>query len=245
MKIISEFISGSRSYGLNVPGSDFDVRFCFLNDDPARILGTQRFEHQDNINNTEDRFGFELVNYLKLLKKANTVAYEMLFNDKWIIKEYQFDLIQSNRARLMDSGNLFKCLRGYALSEKGQIFGRNTGKLGAKRKESLEKYNYSFRNAVHALRLLRVGHFFFTEGYYPVNIVSADKEYGQMILDLKTNPQNYRPDELELLIDKLNADLLKSFDGRNFNYEFDEKLTNELILEIYLPILNNTERNYV
>ena len=238
MKIIAEFLSGSNSYGLANLQSDQDFRFCFLNEEPSRIIGTQRFEHQDNINNTEDRFGFELVNYIKLLKKANTVAYEMLFNDKWITKESQFDLIQSNRTRLMDSGNLFKCLRGYALSEKGQIFGRMTGKLGEKRKKSLETFGYSFRNAVHALRLLRAGHFFFIEGYYPVNIVAADREYGQVIFDLKNNPQNYRPAELELLIDKLDADLVKSFDGRNFDYKFDEKLANELILEIYLPILN-------
>ena len=166
----------------------------------------------------------------------------MIFNEDWITKLPEFDLIQKNREKLFNSENLFKCLRGYAESEKRQIFGIDTGKLGEKRKKAIETYGYSYRNASHAIRLLRCGIIFFRDNYYPVNIFQKDKDYGPLCKDIKVNPQNYNPKEIEKLINELDKQLEIQFEKREINYNFDSKFANELCFDLYFPILS---RHYI
>jgi hypothetical protein len=239
MKVISKYIAGSISYGTNGPDSDEDIRYCFLNIDISKIIGTDRFEHLDKINpeKKEDNFGFELVSYLKLLRKSNTQCVEMLWNDKWLEIAPEFKLIQDNGRVLIDSEAMFKCLRGYSAGEKHKITGITTGKLGEKRKLMLEKFGYSPSNASHAIRLLRSGILFFRYDDYPVNIVEKDKDYGQLCKDIKLNPQNYNPIEIENLIDNLDKQLEISFQKREVNYTFDNQVANDIIYQCYMPIL--------
>lgn len=237
---LAEYLGGSHLYGLATPESDQDIRFIFLNEDISDIIGLTRHEHQDGITKNEDIFGFELRNFFKLLKKGNTQSLEAIFNNQWLYIANEFKRIQNYKYDLIDSATIFKCLSGYAISERKMIAGETTGKLGEKRKAALEKFGYSYRNSVHAIRLLRSGIIFFETGNYPVNIVNDDKEYGLFLLDLKTNPGNYKKEDILNLIDKLDLDLKKSFDNRSQNFAFKSELANFLILDNYIDIL--TER---
>ena len=237
MKTIFKYAGGSHSYGLQTPESDFDDRFVFLNEDTSKIIGLDRFEHLQDTADAKDSFGYELVNFFKLLRKGNSQCQESLWLDSYLFRDEQFKIIQDNKFQFISSGQLFKCLIGYLNGEKHIITGQNTKQLGAKRKSQIEKYGYSYRNCVHALRLGRAGIIFFRDNYYPVNIVKDDKEYGEFIRDVKINPQNHKVDDLINLIEKFELDLKKCYDSRLADYSFNDRLANELIYQFYMPIL--------
>ncbi len=193
---ICEYIGGSAIYGLKTPDSDKDIRFVFKNAKISQILGLEKHEHQKI--ETNDTFGFELRFFFNLLRKGNTQALETLFlnENEFILITNEFKNIQTHRYKLIDSEKLFKCLLGYVNGEKKIILGQSTGPLGEKRKEQLKQYGYSYRNCVHALRLLRTGVLFFSGQPYPVNIVKEDKLFGEFILSIKQNPTQYNKDDL-------------------------------------------------
>lgn len=73
--ILFECLSGSKAYGLDVPGSDTDIKGVFL-------LPKERFYGFDYIpqvaNTTNDIVYYELGRFLELLSKNNPTALEML-----------------------------------------------------------------------------------------------------------------------------------------------------------------------
>lgn len=240
MYIITKCEGGAKLYGLETEESDVDIRFVFLHTDISKIIGLSRHDHDaSKTEESDDSFGYELRFFLNLLKKGNSQAMEMLFNTDWRIDSPQFALIQRNKYDLFYSERLFSMLMGYINGEKRIITGQNTEKLGAKRKGQLEKFGYSYRNCVHALRLLRTGILFFRDNIYPINIVKQDKEYGQYIRDVKLNPQNYKVENLLNLINSFEADLKKHFELRSQNFIFNEKLANQICYDCYFPILKS------
>jgi len=237
MKIIAKYIAGSYSYGLKIPESDIDERYLFIHTEISKIIGLEKHDHQSNLTNGQDSFGYELRNFLNLLKKGNSQAIELLHNNIWIEKSTEFDYFQNNRNFLIDSEKIFRCLLGYVNGEKHIILGKITGKLGDKRKKQLEEFGYSYKNCVHALRLLRTGIIFFKDNIYPVNIVEQDKEYGNFIRNVKLNPSHYQVDKLMSLIKDLEIGLKKSFDNRAENYQFSDAIANQICFNIYFPVL--------
>lgn len=238
MKIIAEYIGGSVSYSLNNADSDRDDRNIFLNTEISKIIGLSKEDHQNKLNKDEDIQGFELRHALKLLKKGNSQLVEFLFNNKWTVYTPEFKLIQDNKFSLLDSYSIYKCFRAYSFSERQLVFGRNnTGRLGEKRKKAIETYGYSFRNSVHAFRLIRGATIFFKEDYFPVDIVNCDKEYGQLIRDIKVNPGNHNPVDIENQLIELEKELDSSYNNRKNTYVFNEELANNICLELYYPIL--------
>ncbi len=238
MKIIASYLGGSHSYGLSTPESDQDIRYVFLNTDIGSILGLARYEHQIEINKENDRQGYELRHFLRLLRHGNTQSLELLFNETWTELDNVFTYIQSEKYRLLDSKSIFKCLSGYAMSERKLIFGTaHQGRIGEKRKRAVEQYGYSYRNACHAFRLLRAGIIFFQKGHFPVDIVAQDPEYGKLIYSIKTNPSAHTPEELEAKLNEIDIELKKSYDNRELDFSFDTDLANKICLYAYRPFL--------
>ncbi len=214
----------------------------FLNSDIATIVGLSRHDHQNTINESVDSAGFELRHFLGLLKRGNTQCLEMINNDIWIEKTPQFDLIQSQKERLFDSETIYKCFRGYSFSERNLIFGRNhLGRIGEKRKEAIKTYGYSFKNCSHCYRLLRTGIIFFRDNYFPVNIVEKDKEYSELIKDIKFHPERYDPKVLEVQLIELEKELDDVYQNRKINYKYDFEFANLLCYQLYMPILKQYE----
>ncbi|NBQ67369.1 MAG: hypothetical protein EBU46_00470 [Nitrosomonadaceae bacterium] len=241
MKIICKMQGGSHSYGLNTPSSDIDIRGVFLNDQVSQTVGLDRFEHLDNRANGDDVFYFELRHYLNLLHKGNTQALEMLFNHCWIEVDPLFEVVQRRRNSLIDPDKLFHSLRGYMQSERRLANGERTGVLGSKRKAQLDLYGFSPKNFVQLLRLAYCGATFFRTGEFPVNIVTYDQSFGCQLMDIKTQPQGYTKARLNEMVDELEATLVASYEVNkstiNEAYRFNSIIANELLLELYGPII--------
>lgn len=237
MKTICSYYGGSLSYGLATPTSDKDERGIFIHVDISKIIGLNRHDHESKLNKGtgEDIFYWELRHFLNLLNKGNTQALEIMWNNNWINKTIEFDLIQESRNHLVDSHKLFKCLKGYAYGERDLTNGKRTGVLGGKRREHLETYGFSYKNLVQFLRLCRAGEIFFQTGEFPVNI--RNDEIGDLLFDIKTNPANYTKEQANQLMDEWEQKLNHSYDNIKVVYGFNEDLANELIYFIYNPVI--------
>lgn len=237
MKIIAEIIGGSHLYGLSTPESDVDKRGVFLNTEPGKILGLDRFEVINK--KSEDTLYFELVHYLRGLRKTNTQMLELLFaqHSSFIILNEEFNVIRNNKYKLIDSKLFYKNLYGYIQNEKRLANGERTGSLGSKRKHAVELYGFSPKNFSHLLRLAYCGKVFFETNHYPTNIRQEHPKIGKLVFDIKTNPQNFNKNFLEQLSEKAVEDLKIAFDNRNNNFEFDLSFANDLCKVLYLPYL--------
>lgn len=235
-------MGGSYSYGLNTPQSDIDERFVFIHTDIANIFGLKRHDHQSKQNDEEDSFGWELRHFLNLLKNGNTICLEALYNDSWIEISEEFEYLQSLREKLIDSEKLYRCLKGYSYSERKLVLGERTGLLGSKRKITLDKYGYSYKNLVQYLRLCFAGVIFFHDGYFPVNVRSFQE--GILLFDIKSNPQNYNKEKATKLMDEYEKRLDVAFNQTKIVKTYSDEVANQICYDLYMPILNELSEEY-
>lgn len=241
MKIIFKALGGSHAYGLNTPASDLDYRGVFVNTEINKLIGLDRFEHQDLRVGEQDEFYFELRHFLCSLRKTNTMVIELLFSDSECFIETgpEWESIRESRFDLLDSEKLYRSLKGYIFGETKLVTGERTGTLGGKRKEMLNKYGYSPKNAVQAMRLCWAGSYFFMHGEFPVRIDKFDPIFGRSLLRIKTHPQSYNVLRIVELIKEWEAHLDKAFNERTKNYKFNDDKANKLCLEIYFPLIKD------
>lgn len=239
MKLIYKCLGGSHLYGLNVPESDLDWRGVFLNDSIGAIIGLDRHEHQDLRHESKDEFYFEMRHFLNSLRKTNTQAIELLFNngDCELIDPI-FKKIQDNKYRLLDSQKLYKSLKGYLYGELKLATGQRQGDLGSKRRRQIEKYGFSPKNFMNMIRLCYCGQQFFSTGEYPVK-VSDNITIKNLLMEIRLNPENFTIERLTELSDAYEQVLDGSYLTRQTDYQFDIELANEIVLEAYLPLLEN------
>lgn len=237
MKTICELVAGSKLYGLDTIESDTDTRGVFLNTNIDEIIGLKRFEiiKKESI----DSLFFEFRHFLKGMKKTNTQMIEMVFanEEHFAIIEPEFVEIRKNKLKLIDSEKFFKSLMGYIENEKRLANGERTGKLGSKRRKSLEKYGFSPKNFSHLLRLSFCGSVFFETDFYPVDLKKYDTEFRNFLFEIKTTPEKFNKNHLNILTDKSIEKLKIAFDSRKNNFVFDEDLANEFCYNFYMPFL--------
>ena len=232
MKIIAKFRGGSYSYGLNTPSSDIDERYLFVNDQISQIVGLDKNELIITQNADEDTIGYELLHFLRLLKKGNTMCLEMMFNKDWILIDKDFEYVQEFRSLLIDSHQLYKCLKGYCQSERAFVLGSRTGVLGGKRRAHLDTYGYSFKNATQFLRLCRAGDIFFQTGEFPVNIRPFDTN--GLIYSVKTEPEKYTKDKMITLMNEYEAALDTSYNNIKVVRTYSNDIANEICFKLYV-----------
>lgn len=239
MKIICKYLAGSYSYGLNGPGSDTDYRGVYINTDISKIIGLDKDTVQQNQGNGVDEVYNEFKNILGLLRGGNTQAVEMVYNDVWDEITEEWREVQRHRQDLLSSSQLFECLKGYSTSELKLANGERTGKLGGKRRVSLDQYGFSPKNFVNLLRLTYCGEYYFHSGIYPVNIFKVDRQFHSLLYSIKYSPQNYTKEQLnEIAADRMEK-MERAFFNRQYNTEFDENLANHLCVKIYYPLLSS------
>lgn len=236
-KTICRIVAGSRLYGLETPDSDVDTRGVFLNTDYADILGLSR----DKIikSSTEDTLLIELRHYLGHLQRTNTSAIELLFAEGFEILEDEFRIIRENRYRLMDSERLFTSLMGYIHGERRLANGERTGELGGKRKATVDRFGFSPKNFSHLLRLAHCGEEFFRTSVYPVRLHDMARD---TIFSVKTEPERYTKEELNLMSDDAVGRLKNAYDNRKETFKFDVDLANRLCLDFYMPFLEKEKK---
>jgi predicted nucleotidyltransferase len=241
IKVLCRFLGGSQLYGLATPESDKDERGLIMSTRAKFILGTGRFDESRNQDSAIqlDVVYKELGHWVRLLNAGNTEAFEMLFAPRSVFTVYEneFDLFRQNPFAFMDSKKLFNCLRGYAQSEFRLAKGERVGVLGSKRKQALDKYGYSHRNASHLVRLLNTGITFFKEGRYVVNCADFPKEVYEKILNIKTKPTEYSVEQLAIDYADLEKQIVEAYESRKKSYHFNEKEANKILLSAYFPHL--------
>jgi hypothetical protein len=239
MKLLCKTLGGSRAYGLETLESDTDYRGVFNNTDPAQILGLSRFDVEDNKKEGDDIVYFEVRKFFGLLKNGNTGALEILFTDptKFIELDPTFKEVVDNRMKFVDTDKMFKTLRGYMQGELRLANGERTGQLGGKRKAQLDRYGFSPKNFTQLFRLAFAGVTLFQEGYFPVCVSEANPIIAAELFHIKTKPEHYTKEALNLKYVEADAALSQAYETRKFNFKFDESLANDILRRLYLPYL--------
>lgn len=239
--VLCRLLGGSNLYNLATPESDKDERGLFMHTDPKYILGTGKYEEERQQNPTEkiDIVYKELNAWISLLKRGNTEALELLFAPLSSFSEVSsvFQSFRQESLSFLDSERLFTCLSGYGQSEYRLAIGERTGVLGSKRKEALDKYGFSPKNATQLLRLLWTGIHFFEYNRYVVDTIEFGSSIRSYLYDVKTKPETYSKDKLTEDFHGLDEKMKKVFDSRSINHRFNEDKANALLLQAYLPFL--------
>ncbi len=247
MKTLCQLRGGSHLYGLETPTSDVDLRGVFMNTDVSTVIGLDRYEHQDIKENGKDEFYFEIRHFLNLLRKTNTQVVEILFaglHNFQILDPQFLHLILDRKEQFLDSVQFYKSLRGYIQGERRLANGERTGNLGGKRKAALDKYGFSPKNFVQLIRLCHCGITFFERGFYPVNVLQSSPALHSLLMSIKTTPEKYKKEDLNVIVDQYEARLVNVFEKRDWSddFVFNKDYANEVLLELYYPVL--TEELY-
>lgn len=238
-KLICSYNGGSESYGLQTSLSDEDKRGVFIHTELDKVLDLSRFEYYESTQEQDTKYK-EVRHFFNLLRKANSECVESLYiTDYLTMCTPEWLEILKYRESFLDSKMLYKCLRGYIQGEKHQILGANTAKLGEKRKRAIEKFGYSNKNCVHALRLLRLGITFFKEDRIVVNVMKHDKDFGDYLLRIKTCANEFKVDKIMDQIQAMEKEMDEAYEKRLKTYVFDDKLANELLLKFYYPVIRD------
>ena len=243
-KILCELLGGSHLYGLNTPASDEDTRGIVINTSADYILGLRRYDEsrKQNAAIKQDIVFKELSAWVRLLYQGNTEAFEILFapESKFISLSPEIKLFRATPYEFIDSRRLFGCLRGYGASEARLVAGLRTGVLGSKRKQSLDTYGYSPKNATQLLRLFQTGIEFFTHERYVVETRDFGSDFHAYLMEIKTNPSSYSLELFEKDYREMEARLVMAFESyRKKSFHFNEKLANKLLLRCYFPHLQS------
>src|ERR1035441_6671246 len=113
---------------------------------------------------------FDIRKFLKLALAFNPNVIPLLylrFEDYEIITPSGGQKLIAARGAFT-SKRAYATMIGYAKSQRHAVVNCNTGKLGMKRKELVEKFGYDVKYASHTVRLLRMAIEFFRYGQFTV-----------------------------------------------------------------------------
>jgi predicted nucleotidyltransferase len=232
-------------YKLDTPESDWDERGVYVNTELSKIIGldTDQFDTVDRKGEFDEVY-YELRHFLRLLRKTNSVVMEILFNENWLEKSPNWELFVENRDQLIDSKRFFVSLtggpkaefnQGYIGNEIRLMMGERTGLLGSKRKNNLEKYGYSYKNAAQALRLIYSAINFYQVGVFHTDFSQNPKF--ELVKDIKFNPENYKAEQVRELVETARKELIETFNERAVDFSFEQEIADKICLEIYSPYI--------
>lgn len=237
---------GSRAYGLNTPDSDTDIRGVFVNTEVSQILGLNRFDHQINKKDKEDTVLVELRQFFKNLKKGCTGDIELLWTepDSIITPSYNWGQILKYRTRLVSTNTLFKSISGYLTHERELAFGEKT--KNQKILDNVKNFGYNPKSVVQFCRLAWCATEFFKKGVFPVNLGEYQTMGDSCVLvyDFLYKVKNtktsiwYGRDRIIEKMNEFESEFYRSFQAKNFCYEFDDKIVSEICFCIYYDILD-------
>jgi hypothetical protein len=200
---------GSHLYGLNGPGSDEDFRGVFkvrLNESLG--VGSPVV---DTICSTSEGEGLDFQffsgpHFLRQLIKSTGTSLEILFGSigaELNKKGALFDWMRDDADKIVCPRRLLNTTKGYFESEKRLALGERTGKLGGKRKATLDKYGFSPKNVVQLLRLSECAASYIRDKFYPVNFREYhDKALYERMTEIKFSPENFTMEQIMKIINE-------------------------------------------
>jgi len=156
-----------NTYEENVTHDDKDVMGIFVPPEDV-LFGLEKMETIERMVEeklsqkrtvTWDIVYYSLPKYLNLVLKQNpNVLCILWLSEKHYIKKSSLgDKLVKNRHKLI-SKECYKSFTGYAYGQLHRMTHMApTGKLGAKRKELVERFGFDVKNASHLIRLLKMG----------------------------------------------------------------------------------------
>lgn len=244
-KVLCEYLGGSQLFHLNTPESDVDERGVFMNTNAAYVLGTRRFDEERKQDKDTDKVLKELSHFASLLRKSNSEALEVMFcnESEFTYLTPEFESLRELRYDVVDSKNLFNCLRGYMSGELRLATGERTGRLGGKRFAKVQELGFSPKNFVQLFRLSRLGVEFFSSGRFVVDTndfttqVDGYPTFRDFLMSVKTTPEKHSKEDLVEYAHYSEAQLVYAFENRATDFKFNEDKLNQKLLELYFPVL--------
>lgn len=155
-------LTGSRAYGTNRPDSDYDYKGIAISP-KEYYFGLKSFDSYHSSEGTDPNITiYDLKKFFNLALSANPSIIELLYMNPfhYAVLEPPAKLLVENR-KLFLSKKCYKSFVGYANSQLHRIKTRegkpNHGKGDTKRLERIKRYGYETKNALHLVRILKMG----------------------------------------------------------------------------------------
>jgi predicted nucleotidyltransferase len=224
---------GSHAYGLATPESDLDLRGVVVPNDLSYFFGLNFFE-QEIYKDQEDHVAWNLQKFAKLAAAANTQMLEMLFSsEEHIITLHPLfnKYFLKNRDKFL-TNKIYDVINGYAGSEYRKALGESSRDLGAVRKEDINNFGYSCRNASHCVRLLYAATHALSTGVFPVML---PKDIRNTCMQLKRGVSTLS--EFKIAYEFWTVMLFEAKLRSVLKDEFDYNWLNQMLVNIHKDLL--------
>ena len=233
-RLILKVYAGSHSYGTNVADSDHDFRGICV---PPKnyLLGMDMFEQKQT--NDPDETIYSLKKFVHLALQNNPNILDTLFvAPNHILYEHEFGKELRDLRYEFLSKKVYKTYGGYAYAQLKKMTTVTKDAQG-KRLESVEKYRYDTKNALHLIRLFKMGIEILTEG--EVNVLRHDNKY---LLDIRNGKYSleYIQEEAKRLEELLDRAYVNSSLTNKPNYD----KINKWVVSMHERSLNMENWNY-
>lgn len=154
-KVIFKYLAGSFSYGTNTPESDIDYRGIFMPDVKDYLTVTAMQEEIEGPG--EDEKYYSLRKFLSLYTRCNPNIVEFLWCDESniVLSTPEYELLRAHREQLL-CRNVLDSFMGYATSRVKKLE-TELFQPTSVRAESHRKFGYDTKDAMHLVRLMRMG----------------------------------------------------------------------------------------
>ena len=226
---------GSHAYGLATPESDTDLRGVVIPDGLEYYFGLETFDKPIEYKEDEDHVAWGLKQFAALAENCNTQVLEMLFSEKDNIR-YCHPVFEENfikNQKKFITKRIYEVIRGYSYSEYRKSIGESSRDLGSRRKEDLDKFGYSCRNASHCLRLLYAGSIALQDGVFPVRL---DGSMQKICMDLKLGKLSL--EEYKYLYMSFSQDLEQYYLDCTLPEHIDRAWLNKILIDTHLKIIH-------
>jgi predicted nucleotidyltransferase len=174
--VIFLIVCGAHAYGTATRESDIDIRGVYI---PKRGLAgmIDGFKPAKVIEGEPDIVLQPVHRFLKLCAQGNPNLLDWMFAplDCLQMADPLFCKRIIGRRQIFLTKRLHERFRGYAISHLQKMERGTTRELGAKRKADIEAHGYSCKNAMHLVRLARMGCEVLETGKYNVRRPDADE----------------------------------------------------------------------
>lgn len=169
MNIIYKVISGSRLYGTDTPESDYDYRGVWLPTLEESLSMKSLKDYKKDVG-IFDVMYYPLQKFIRLLVSGNPNVLDWLFVPEDNIRSISSEMktILLGRKHFIGK-HIIPKIFGYARGEYECVAKKSNRKTGAKRRKEMEKFGYSPKSAMNAIRVLQQGAELITSGHitYP------------------------------------------------------------------------------